>query len=264
MNKFNNLSIYKKIINEKLTCFFVSPHFDDAIFSAGGLMHELAKKGVPIILVNVFTKASPPPYTLSIKKFLKDCGYEDAHKLYEARINEDADVAYVINAKVINLGFVDGLWRKRKGNGYLKILSKFVPEFGYEYPIFRLARWMVSKESIRIEKQLSEKIEYYIKKYKNAVIFGPLGIGNHPDHHIVKNALQTLKQDCIIYWADYPYFETDNKLINKSSKFIQYTFEANQKEKMKLVLGYKSQISAIFGKNKINTKKEIFFKYNEK
>ena len=49
--------------------FFVSPHLDDAVFSAGNLLLTLAEK-TEIMVINVFTQADTKPYTYSAKKYL--------------------------------------------------------------------------------------------------------------------------------------------------------------------------------------------------
>ena len=110
----------------KSPCFFISPHLDDAVFSAGGLMIFLAKKN-PVTVVNVFTEAGDLPYTLSAKKYLSVCEVDDARKLFEQRRNEDQKVLEKVGVKVVNLGFVDALWRKKEGVARFKI----IPEFAY-------------------------------------------------------------------------------------------------------------------------------------
>jgi len=262
MNNFKNTEIYKTIIKHKLPCFFVSPHLDDAIFSAGGLLYELSKRNVPITVINVFTKASNPPYTVSIKKFLKSCGYKNAYDLYNDRIEEDTEVLNKIGVKVINLDFVDALWRQKKT--IKNIITNLIPEFNYIYPIYRtsIAKGKISKNDKGLEKSLENKFQKIILKNKKAIVFGPAGIGNHTDHLIVRNALSENIKDSIVYWADYPYAEHSqvDKKFSSSLNLSKFTFKSNSKKKMELVLGYKSQISAIFGNNKIDTSKEIFFK----
>lgn len=263
MKDFTSSKIFKEIIKNKIPCYFISPHLDDAIFSVGGLMHTLNGKGIPLTIVNVFTSASKPPYTLSIKKFLNSCGYKNADDLYKDRIIEDSKVADKINAKVINLGFTDALWRRKDVNGVSKIISSVIPEFGYVYPIYRtsIAKGNISAEDTKLQNSLMIKLQNLVTKKEKFVIFGSAGVGKHTDHLITRNALSKLKQENVIYWGDYPYFEKDeiNSDFKNKLKLKEYIFHSPEAAKRKLVMGYGTQITAIFGTKKIDTSKELFY-----
>lgn len=239
--------------NKSKNLYFVSPHLDDAVFSSGGLLSELSKKGYNITLINVFTKPSTGPYTLSIKKFLKSCGYTDAFKLYKDRISEDHDVAKKLGIKVINLNFIDALWRKKNLKFPFNMFAKIIPEMGYIYPIFRFA---IAKGKIdKRDKKLITNVELKIKKVikKQSVVFAPMAIGNHPDHQIVRNVSQKLFKQ-IIYWADYPYIKNSDadKNFIKNNHLAIHNLKINTSKKNELVNMYKTQIKAMF-KKKIAT-----------
>lgn len=263
MKDFTKTKTYKDVIENKMHCYFVSPHLDDAVFSAGGLMYNLTKRHVPITLINVFTSASEPPYTLSIKKFLYSCGYKDANDLFKDRISEDLDVAKKINIQVVNLGFVDALWRHRKVTDFGKIIANLIPEYGYLYPIYKMsiAKGTISDEDQDMQSKLIDNLNSLVNAKDNAIIFGPSGIGKHTDHLIVRNCLDKISNKNLVYWGDYPYFEKDNIDINFKAlkRLSDYKFKTPSKAKENLVMGYKSQISAIFGKNKIDFSKEVYF-----
>jgi LmbE family N-acetylglucosaminyl deacetylase len=44
---------------------YLSPHFDDAVLSCGGLIFEQARQGIPIEIWTIFA-GNPPPGPLSM------------------------------------------------------------------------------------------------------------------------------------------------------------------------------------------------------
>lgn len=263
MKDFINTETYKNIIKNKPHVFFVSPHLDDAIFSAGGLMNDLNVNGVPTTLINVFTKPSKGPYSMSVKRFMLRCGYQNAEKLYKERLLEDREAAKKVGAKVINLGFVDALWRRKGVNGLLKSLSNVLPELDYVYPVFKLslAFGKISFKDVNLVSQIANKITKITCLKKDAYIFIPVATGPHIDHKVVRK-VGDLLGNRVVYWADYPYvtnFKLDKKFVKQ--KFIHsYEYKISKKSKESLVKVYRSQIKAIFNKdNGLISMNEIFY-----
>jgi LmbE family N-acetylglucosaminyl deacetylase len=267
MNKFTNSQIYKHITENKVHVFLVSPHLDDAVFSAGGLMMEFKSQEVPMTLINVFTKPSEPPYSISAKRYLTRCGYKDADKLFEERIKEDKEAVDLAGAKIINLGYVDALWRRRGTTGLFNILSKFIPEFDYIYPLFRfsMAYGKISLADLKTAKEIETTLKALISGENNSVIFIPLAIGHHVDHLIVRNICSRFETKKV-YWADYPYiktYPTENNFI-KQNKLSEFEYEFSRAIKDKLVNLYKSQIVAIFKKTSESvTLNEKYYSQND-
>ena len=88
------------IIKNKIKCFFVSPHQDDAIFSAGGLISYLTVK-TEVNIVNVFSGCGKTPYTLSAKSFFKQCSYDNAEKLANQRNREEESIRFKSKIKFV-------------------------------------------------------------------------------------------------------------------------------------------------------------------
>lgn len=232
----------KKIIDylkkNHLSAYFISPHFDDAIFSAGATICELVNSGISVTIVNIFTKANGPS-TLSGLAFLKKCNYNSPEELYKDRENEDMNVVSMVSKnKVINLGFEDALWRKSEKRG-------LIPEFNHVYPTFRLhiAKGIISPVDSRLIEDITNRLETIIPK--NSVVFGPLGVGKHVDHVIVNKVLTSLRFKKI-FWLDFPYSQYSE---STNVGLPYFSFLKNKIRKKELVLGYKSQVKAIFGKN---------------
>lgn len=248
---FENTNIFKKIIKGNLPCYFVSPHLDDAVFSCANLLAKLIEKGIDVKVVNVFTKASPWPYTLSVYKFLWQCRYTSADKLFQDRLNEDRNVIHELGASVINLSFVDALWRRHSVNGICKLLSYFIGEVSYVYPMYRygLAQGIVSNQDTKLYSQIGQRLIEIIKN-TDSVIFCPLAIGRHVDHLIVRDVCRaSFAANRLVYWSDYPY--EHEKPLEKEfivcNKLNGRKLVSQSNKKNTFINGYKSQLNVIFG-----------------
>lgn len=245
------------IIKEKKVCYFISPHFDDAVFSAGALMTYLAKH-TSVVVINIFTKASERPYTLSAEMFLRQCGYRDAQSLFVDREKEDAEVLRGLGARVVNLSFSDALWRRKDHVGFFGRFLPKVAELRSIYPTYKLhaIKGKVAKADLdnveKIKAQLKEKV-----REENAVIFCPMGIGNHVDHVLTRRVCDEIFEG-VIHWSDFPYNEKSE--VEKNG-FNSFSFAEGLSEKRKLVEGYKSQYGAMFHAG-LKLRPEEFF-YNQ-
>ncbi len=246
--------IVQSIINQRKVCYFISPHFDDAILSAGALLTYLSKY-TKIVVINVFTKAGEKPYTFSAKTYLKQCGYTDAKKLYTDRESEDAIVFKKIVNKIFNLGFTDALWRRKYMQGFLSKMFGNLPEFQVIYPTYRfhVIRGIIADQDFKTLENIKIRLQKIIDT-ENGVIFCPFGIGNHIDHILARRACDELFNSNI-YWSDFPYNTVSSELIHNLHSF---SFEENREEKKKMIAGYVTQYAAMF-KDGLSFQPERFF-----
>lgn len=202
--------------------YFISPHLDDAILSAGGLIFDL-KDNNKVKIITVFTKGN---------------------KLFLKRKEEDISVCKYLGIDYLHLGFADALWR----NSYDSIEDVFSKQINS------------TKEEVDLEKIIIKKLKKIIKNAKNTTIFAPLSIGNHIDHRIV-NKICRENFINVIYWEDYPYnlkSSFSEELVKKNS-LLNFEFSKNLFIKDKLIKFYKSQIPILFGDKPIIIKKERYY-----
>lgn len=246
--------IIKNVVAKNTHCYFISPHLDDAALSAGSLISYLTSKKVPVTVVNVFTKAHKNPSTFSVKAYLRQCGYRDAKDLFAQRRNEDKWLFKDIGVEVVNLGFVDAMWRKKEIKNYaVKLLGRYIPEVNHIYPTFRFHSFTgnISKYDEALKKSLETKL-LKVTEGKESFVFCPVGIGHYIDHIIVRNVCSTIFKKPI-YWSDFNYsmeFSREATFINEGKYKVAF-FDKNLKAKKKLIQGYKSQTYAIFPHGKV-------------
>lgn len=253
-----------KITDKDSNFFFISPHLDDAILSAGGLISYLSKR-TKIRVITLFTKASLQPYNGFARNFTHSCGYEDADRLFSERCLEDKKIFNSMGITDINhLGFIDAAWRKKEiDNTIIKALSNFVPEVMYLYPTRHcVISGKILKKDLALMIKIEKKLKSLIPKKHNNIIFCPLGIGRHIDHIITRNICLNNFAN-IIYWSDFPYsqYSKIEKDFIKTKKLKRFIWKKNLLTKKKLILGYKTQLKSLFSNNHIPIVKEYYYQH---
>lgn len=259
-------NLIEDIIKNNIHLFFISPHLDDAIFSAGGLISYLSSK-TSITIINVFTSYGDGRNTLSAKAYLKQCHSTNAQRLFKIRLREDKTVFSKLNLQVINLGFTDALWRKVKRSGAVKSgLGKIIPEFNNLYPTYRfhIISGKIHREDSILEDRLKDRLKAITRKNKGSYItFCPLGFGYHVDHLIVRNACEKIFVNNLVYWSDLPYLLKLKKGYNLSGDTLltKFIFRVTAGTKKRLCKLYKSQISQIV-KDRAVYEQEVYYLKN--
>ncbi len=245
-------NLIKKIEKEKINCYFLSPHLDDAVLSAGGLMSRLTKR-TNVTVINIFTKAGRKS-TLSAQKSTQRAGFSSANSYYKERVVEDSIVMKRMGVNVVNLGFSEALWRKKYSQNFLeKFLSTFLTEFSVMYPIYRLniIGKKIAKQDVKTVDLIKNKLSFI---EKNAYVFAPLAVGGHVDHTLTFKSSEDFHN--VIYWSDFPYNMID---IERAAKGKRYVFKTDWDAKEKLVKLYKTQFDLLFPSGKMPKKNEVFF-----
>lgn len=242
----NLARVLNQIIKQQITCVFISPHLDDAILSAGGLITYLSSK-TPVKIITVFTRGSSPCSTLAAD-YIAACGYKWSEDLFARRRQEDKLVLKKFNLKPIHLNFVDAAWRKTT-LGPLNI---------FHYP-----QSVLTNKISWLEIMLSQQIYHQLRPNLACQIFAPIGIGTHIDHLIVRGICAKHFPQTI-YWADFPYAlkqKADLEFIQSQqlqTEFWPLSRYAKLK-KYNLIKLYQSQIKPVFGKNDIQITPEKYF-----
>lgn len=254
--------LVKTIIRNRTGCIFVSPHPDDAVFSAGGLLSVLVGR-VKVEVINVFTSSGDSVPTLSAKAFLRYNSAVSPQELYAERKKEDREAFSVLEIKPVNLDMPDAIWRKYESPNKLTLLiAKAAPEAVSLYPTYRfhVCSGRLNKQDETLVKTLTGKIRKYLPGDGNYLIFCPVGIGSHVDHLVVRSACRSFDSK-VIYWTDYPYlldnypddgFIRENKLESRS-------LDLNSTARLKLSKMYKTQYHRVIRNPETLKLPEIYY-----
>ena len=233
----------RQAVGSKGGALFVSPHLDDVVLSCGGLVHSLASC-TSVTVITAFSEAGPPPHTLAARSFLDQSGGLDAAELYARRRAEDVTALSRLGAKHVHLGLSDALFRRR-GTRLGRATGRVVPELGHLYPTY----WLdISRGRVARGDELSSRLlaagllaEAHLNSY--AVVFSPLGVGNHVDHVIARDVAARVFPDTV-YYAEYPYLvgnQADQDFIDRHH-LVEWRSDCECPVKRDALAAYRSQM----------------------
>jgi len=235
--------------------YFISPHLDDAIFSAGCLISQISRSNT-VKIITVFTRPVINSNTLFTLRYIRKSGFKDSITLFLKRKQEDLRVLHSLGIEPIHLDFIDVGWRKkRKTNSFLG----FIPELNHLYPTrFHILNGRIQNEDKVMMKEISSMLKKNVNNSKS-VIFCPLGVGKQVDHIIVRNICQQ-NFSKVVYWEDYPYIlknNPDQQFINQH--MLNKILFRSKIDKKNLILGYNSQVEAYFKNKEIKIIPEQYY-----
>ena len=193
----------------------LSPHFDDAVLSLGGL---IAKKKEKIIVATFFTNKPKNKITTYWDTI---SGFHNSDEAINNRIVENYNALMPFNVEIINFGFLDNEYRENKNDIELK-----------------------EKITLDIEKIIDNLPN------KNITIYGPSYFGEtitHPDHKLLHDAFIEVARnrnldtrlDFYLY-EDFPYIERFRKEYGNIIPLLENEIQA----KIHSIGQYTSQVKA--------------------
>ncbi len=211
---------------------FISPHFDDAALSCGGLIWQLTQTGAQVEIWTIMA-GFPPDENYSDFANQNHTAWGSAgREAILLRRQEDQSACQVLNTTFRYFDWPDAIYRRQK-NGR--------PIVDNNATLFN------ATPEGSLVKEISSTLKSAIPRYVRVV--APLSLGGHIDHRAVFEAVesQNLAQ---AYYADYPYILTsfeDPRLsaggYRKSTYFLN---QAAGKAWQEAVLCYQSQLSGFW------------------
>lgn len=200
----------------------VSPHLDDAAFSAGGLLAARAAAGWDVTVATCFTAnvAHPTGFALACQ-FDKGLGPEvDYMALRRA---EDEAACRVLGATAVHLPFLEAPHR-----GYASAAELFAARRDDDDMVDRLVPALT--ELIAAERP--------------DLILAPLCLGGHVDHHIVRDALARVAPGALL-WEDWPY--ADRAPATGTPVLVEPLTPETRARRIAACTAYRSQLGFQFG-----------------
>ena len=167
---------------------YLSPHFDDAVLSCGGLIWEQTHSGIAVEIWTVCAGNPPPGPTSDYAAGMhKVWNTGTAQETVDLRRMEDRNAGRRVGAIVQHLPFADGIYRRTQTGTLV-----------YPENIFIEPNPRDAKLSDEIAEQFLERLTQY------DTLVCPLALGGHVDHRITRMAAEKLKRP-LWYYADIPY-----------------------------------------------------------
>jgi LmbE family N-acetylglucosaminyl deacetylase len=178
-----------------MTHLFISPHYDDAVYSCGGMIYHLIERGEEVVILTVM--AGRPSLPLPDTPVLKD-----NHERWQAgddpmatRRAEDQAAAAILDVNTYYLDVPDCIYRVAKDKALYPDEESL---WGVVHPNDPAAQVLQNIDLTDVQ-----------------VIYAPMAIGKHVDHQIIRNwAWQIAKtsQYTVKFYQDYPYFRKKDAL----------------------------------------------------
>ncbi len=212
---------------------YLSPHLDDAVLSAGGLIHEQARAGLPVEIWTLFC-GFPPPGELSTfaQVMHKLWGFSSGEECVQKRREEDKRAAELLGAVTRHFDFLDAIYRQ-------------APEGVWLYP------QDVSVEPLPAEAGFPAEIAEALsmRLLPDDILVCQLGIGGHVDHLLARQAAEQLGRPLWLD-ADLPYlFNHPEELAPLTAglgETVQPVPEAALGPWERAIRTYDSQLSTVF------------------
>jgi LmbE family N-acetylglucosaminyl deacetylase len=211
---------------------YISPHLDDAVLSAGGLIYDQTRAGVDVEIWTLLC-GFPPSEELSpfAQELHSDWGIPTAAEVIAARRAEDIKAAGIVGAKTVHFDFLDCIYRRGK-NGEWLYSDIYIPPHADEkdFPA-----------------QMAESISARLKPTDQLVC--QLGLGSHLDHVLVRRAVELLQRP-ILYDVDIPYLfnfpgELASKTVGMKAKTHRIT-DSGLRSWQEAIAAYESQLGSLF------------------
>jgi LmbE family N-acetylglucosaminyl deacetylase len=215
---------------------YLSPHYDDAVLSCGGLIWEQVRAGETIEIWTIFS-GDPPPGALSPYAMEHHERWGVAGSLIELRRSEDQTACAALGAAPRYFDLPDCIYRRLPdGEALIKDRTDL---FG---PVHPEEAGLISF----ITKLLDENLQLTDR------LVCPLTVGGHVDHRVVRSAVEALPRNPWFY-ADYPYtimeefhFTLDDWVAEGSKRLNHPLSDAGLAAWQNGVACYTSQISTFW------------------
>lgn len=210
---------------------YLSPHLDDAVFSAGGLIYEQTQSGVP---VEIWTIMCGDPQLTECSPFAQalhqNWGFSSAEETVRKRRGEDAAAASMVGAKAVHFDFLDCIYRRdANGNWLYSEISVPPHEADADYP-----------------SQIADAVSSRL--LPDDALVCQLALGSHVDHVLVRRAAELLNRP-LRYIIDVPYWcYKPHELEAKAAGMNESTFriaEPSLTRWIEAALCYPSQFPAL-------------------
>ena len=183
---------------------YLSPHLDDAVLSAGGLIYDQVQSATP---VEVWTLMSGYPPDGEFSQFAQlqhyVWGFPSAEEAVRARREEDRKALDILGAEPVHLDFLDCIYRRGSGGDWLYSDISVPPH----------------AEDTGLPDQIAGMLS--IRLMPDDVVVCQLAVGSHVDHVITRQGAELLGRP-LVYTIDIPYFfSTPGELLQKSAGMME-------------------------------------------
>ncbi len=176
---------------------YLSPHFDDAVLSCGGLIWMQTQAGDQVEIFTICAGDVPPGPLSSFAQELHE-RWETGTEAVERRRAEDIAACKYLDAAHQHFEIPDCIYRRAdsygQGDALQADLFLYATEEALSGPLHPGEQGLILKLSTELAQVLPP----------HAQLVCPLALGTHVDHQLVRAAAERLDR-LLWYYTDYPY-----------------------------------------------------------
>ena len=164
----------------------LSPHLDDAAFSAGATLHALAHAGWRVVVATLFTRSMPDPQGFALA-CQTDKGLGPEIDYMALRRDEDA-----------------------RACGRLGAEPRWLPLPEAPHRGYHSARELFAglHDGDGVIDELRPVLADLVAELRPALLLAPQAVGGHVDHRALVEAMNDIKAPTL-WWRDYPYTDRE-------------------------------------------------------
>lgn len=212
---------------------YLSPHLDDAVLSAGGLIHAQAASGTP---VEIWTLMAGLPQGNELPEFAQAMhrvwGFGTVKEAIETRRAEDDHAAAEVGATSVQFEFLDCIYRRGRDG----------------QPLYSDVRIPIQPDDADLPARIAQAITLRLRP--DDILICQFGIGRHVDHVIVRAAAELLHRP-LVYDADMPYLLNHPDELRPNLAGLVETLHAVSEADLQCWIAgierYASQVDSVFG-----------------
>lgn len=215
---------------------FLSPHFDDAIYSCGGTIYDFTQQGDEVTILTLM--AGEPTFPLPDTPVLKDnhTRWEVGDNPIIARKQEDVTSAKIVGATTLYADLADCIYRVVDGKAL----------YATEQSLWK---------NIHPQDPAINRL-HHLELPDFDILYAPLGVGEHVDHLIIRDWAWQLAQRqelSVKFYVEYPYLRHKSAVKQAYEvfptvleSFKQQLSQAAMHHKIQAMAAYRSQIKSFW------------------
>jgi LmbE family N-acetylglucosaminyl deacetylase len=219
---------------------YLSPHLDDAVLSCGGSIRRQTQAGRGVLVLTIFagSPSRPDISPLAAQLHVRWGGLANP---IAVRRQEDDEASGLLCANCWHLKYLDAIYR-HDGDSFLYERDEDL--FG-----------SLHRSDLELARHVADSI-LEICSGQQPEVFAPLGVGNHVDHQLVREAVLPLRGRFpkVVFYEEYPYAETPGALTQALEEICVDTWRSQivgfgeecLTAKIDAIATYASQIHILF------------------
>ena len=212
------------------TAFAVSPHLDDAAFSAGAALARLSERGWRVVIATVCTRTVSDPQGFALACQL-DKGLPADADYMALRRAEDERACAALGAEPVHLGLPEAPHR-----GYEDARALFGPV----------------RVGDPLQTEAAQALIALAGRLAPDLVLLPRALGAHVDHVTVRRAAEAALPGPRAYWTDWPYASRKDVADpfageDRTRRRLRVPTQGRQSAKLTACAAYATQIGFQFG-----------------